>query len=452
MMKRCSMARIMFLASVVLAATGVVNAQESERQELKITLDDALNIALSDNPTIKVAEQQIEVKKVSKSEAWQSLLPSADFSGSVQYTVLAPVMKLNGMEFKMGADNTSTWNGQFQVSLPLFAPTVYATMNLTQSDLENAVEQSRSSKLDLINQVTKAYYQVILAQDSYDVLCKSLDQAQKNFDVVKSLYELGGTSEYDKISAEVQLRSLNPTVIQARNAVTLAKLQLSVLMGVDPELDIKIEGSLDDYEERLYNEALQTGSFSLDNNTNMRQLKLNETMLNQTLRVQKMNFMPTLALAGTYQLQSMQNTDWKVADYNWVKSSSIVLSLSVPIFRMGNFTKMRSTKLQISQLKENIDYTEKQLNIQARSYIDNMKANAEQVASNREAIEQAEKGREIASKRYEIGKGTILELNNSEVSLTQARLTYSQSIYNYLAAKADLDKVLGNEENINRGK
>ena len=66
---------------------------------------------------------------------------------------------------------------------------------------------------------------------------------------------------------------------------------------------------------------------------------------------------------------------------------------------MGNFTKIRSTKLQISQLQENMDYTEKQLSIQARSYIDNMKANAEQVASNREAIEQAEKGREIASKR-----------------------------------------------------
>ena len=433
----------MFLATAVLTATGV-NAQEAAGQ-VKITLDDALMIALSDNPTIKVAEQQIEVKKVSKNEAWQALLPSADFSGSVQYTLLAPVMKLNGMEFKMGADETSTWNGQFQVSLPLFAPTVYATINLTKSDLDNAVEQSRSSKLDLVNQVTKAYYQVILAQDSYDVLCKSLEQAQKNFDVVKSLYELGGTSEYDKISAEVQLRSLNPTVIQARNAVTLSKLQLKVLMGLDPEYEIVIEGSLEDYEDLLYNEALSAGSFSLENNTNMRQLKMNETMLNQTLRVQKMNFMPTLALAGTYQLQSMQNTDWNIGNYNWVKSSSIVLSLSVPIFRMGNFTKIRSTKLQISQLKENIDYTEKQLSIQARSYIDNMKANAEQVASNHEAIEQAEKGREIASKRYEIGKGTILELNNSEVSLTQAKLTYSQSIYNYLAAKADLDKVLGQE-------
>ena len=449
-MKRFLLVKTGFLIAAVMLCA-VVRAQEAGTV-VNLTLDDALKIALSENPTIKVAEQQIEVKKISKDEAWQALLPSVDFSGTIQYTVLAAEMKLNmgGQvnSFKMGQDNTSTWNGQFQVSLPLFAPTVYATMNLTKSDLDNAVEQSRSSKLDLVNQVTKAYYQVILAQDSYDVLCKSLEQAEKNFNVVKSLYELGGTSEYDKISAEVQLRSLNPTVIQARNAVTLAKLQLMVLMGIDPETEIVIEGSLEDYEDRLYGEALTSGDFSLANNTNMRQLKLNEVMLNQSLKVQKMNFMPTLALAGTYAFQSLYNKDWNIGQYEWAKSSSIVLSLSVPIFRMGNFTKIRSTKLQISQLSENIGYTEKQLNIQARSYVDNMKANAEQVASNREAIEQAEKGREIASKRYEIGKGTILELNNSEVSLTQAKLTYSQSIYNYLAAKADLDKVLGNEDNI----
>ena len=451
MMRRGFLCKTAFLAVVtVLAVTA--SAQEISGTALKVTLEDALRIALSDNPTIKVAEQQIEVKKVSKDEAWQALLPSVDFSGTIQYTVLAAVMKLNMggqvQSFKMGQDNTSTWNGQFQVSLPLFAPTVYATMNLTKSDLDNAVEQSRSSKLDLVNQVTKAYYQVILAQDSYDVLCKSREQAERNFNVVKSLYELGGTSEYDKISAEVQLRSLNPTVIQARNAVTLAKLQLMILMGMDPETEIVVDGSLEDYEDRLYGEALAAGSYSLDNNTNIRQLKLNETMLNQTLKVQKMNFLPTMALAGTYSLQSLYNKDWNVGEYEWAKSSSLVLSLSVPIFRMGNFTKLRSTKLQISQLNENIGYTEKQLNMQVRSYVDNMKANAEQVASNHEAIEQAEKGREIASKRYEIGKGTILELNNSEVQLTQARLTYSQSIYNYLAAKADLDKVLGNDENI----
>ncbi|OPZ39957.1 MAG: outer membrane channel protein [Bacteroidetes bacterium ADurb.BinA104] len=123
----------------------------------------------------------------------------------------------------------------------------------------------------------------------------------------------------------------------------------------------------------------------------------------------------------------------------------MILSVSIPIFKAGNFTKLRSTKLQISQLSESIDYTERQLGLQVKNYVDNMRASAEQAASNNEAIRQAEKGREIAGKRYETGKGTILELNNSEVALTQAKLTYSQSIYNYLAAKADLDKVLGRE-------
>ena len=427
MMKRVFLKRAGILIATALFSVAV-NAQETGGA-IKLTLDDALKIALSENPTIKVAEQQIEVKKISKDEAWQALLPSADFSGTVQYTVLAAVMKLNGMEFKMGQDNTSTWNGQIQVSLPLFAPTVYATMNLTKSDLDNAVEQSRSSRLDLVNQVTKAYYQVILAQDSYDVLCKSFEQAQKNFNVVNSLYELGGTSEYDKISAEVQLRSLNPTVIQARNAVTLAKLQLMILMGMDPETEIMVEGSLEDYEDRLYSEAI-----TLDNNTNMRQLKLNETMLNQTLRVQKMNFLPTLALAGTYSFQSLYNDNWNVFDYTWAKSSSIVLSLSVPIFRMGNFTKLRSTKLQISQLSHNIDYTEKQLGMQVRSYVDNMKANAEQeklIADLRKQLKdvKTQQDRERLTKEYALADKIFLSNKKFEEA-------------------GNLDKVLGNEEGI----
>jgi len=431
-----------------------VKAQENNLQPdlqadvLHLTLEDAIEIAICESPTIVVAEQQIELKKISNKEAWQALLPSADLTGTVQYTLLAATMKLNDMEFKMGRDNTSTWNGQVQVSLPVFAPTVYATMNLTKTDLLQAYEQSRSSRLDLVNQVTKAFYQLILAQDSYEVLQQSYAQAQANFDVVNSMYELGGTSEYDKISAEVQMRSLNPTVISARNAVNLAKLRLKVLMGIDSDCDIVVEGSLEDYEEDMYSELMEMEQVSLEGNTAIRQLDINEQLLNRNLTVQKQNFLPTMALVGSYSAQSLYNDDFRIADYSWANSSSLVLSFTMPLFKMGNFTKLRSTKLQISQLAQNRIDTERMIGMQARSYIDNMKASAEQVSSNREAILQAEKGREIAEKRYEIGRGTILELNNSEVSLTQARLTYSQSIYDYLAAKADLDMTLGVDENL----
>jgi outer membrane protein TolC len=84
--------------------------------------------------------------------------------------------------------------------------------------------------------------------------------------------------------------------------------------------------------------------------------------------------------------------------------------------------------------------------MQVTSYKSNMQASSEQVLSNKEAMNQANKALLISKKRYEVGKGTVLELNSSQVSLTQAELTYGQSIYDYLTAKADLDLVLGREK------
>ena len=83
--------------------------------------------------------------------------------------------------------------------------------------------------------------------------------------------------------------------------------------------------------------------------------------------------------------------------------------------------------------------------MQITSYQDNMSASSEQVCSIKENVMQAEKAVQIAGKRYEVGKGTVLELNTSQVQLTEAELTYNQSIYDYLVAKADLDQVLGRD-------
>ena len=101
--------------------------------------------------------------------------------------------------------------------------------------------------------------------------------------------------------------------------------------------------------------------------------------------------------------------------------------------------------MQIAQLRTNRDYTARQLEMQQQSYLNSMAASAEQVSSNKEAIVQAQKGRDIAEKLYEVGRGTVLELNSAEVALTQAKLTYTQAIFDYLSAKADLDKLQGKE-------
>ena len=108
-------------------------------------------------------------------------------------------------------------------------------------------------------------------------------------------------------------------------------------------------------------------------------------------------------------------------------------------------TAFKYNRIQIRQLEQNRLDTERKLNMQITSYQNNMAASSEQVVSNRENVMQAQKAVQIAGKRYEVGKGTVLELNTSQVQLTEAELTYNQSIYDYLVAKADLDQVLGKD-------
>ena len=437
----------MLLTAMALCAFGFAKAQteQTTQNTLTLTLDKALEIALDENPTIKVAAEEIALKKVASKEAWQSLLPEASLNGSLDHTIKAAEMKLNDMSFKMGQDGTNTANAGLSINLPLFAPAVYRAMSMTKTDIELAVEKSRASELDLINQVTKAYYQLMLAQDSYEVLQGSYKLAEDNFNVVNAKYQQGAVSEFDKISAEVQMRSIKPNVISAANAVTLAKLQLKVLMGITADVDIKTDDNLTNYESMLFANQLKEEDMSLENNTTMKQFELNMKLLEKNVKSLKTNFMPTLSMRFSYQYQSLYNPNINFFDYTWSNSSSLMFNLSIPLYRASNFTKVKSARIQMRQLDWNRIDTERKLNMQVVSYRNNMTASSEQVVSNKENVMQAEKAVQIAGKRYEVGKGTVLELNSSQVSLTQAQLTYNQSIYDYLVAKADLDQVLGKQ-------
>jgi outer membrane protein TolC len=280
------------------------------------------------------------------------------------------------------------------------------------------------------------------------VLQKSYKQSEDNFNVVNAKYEQGSVSEYDKISADVQVRSLKPALVSAGNGVNLAMLQLKVLLGMESDMPVSVVGNLKDYEMAMFTRQAQPQPENIvGGNTTLRQLDMNYDMLKRNLKLKYTNFMPTLALSFQYMYTTLGN-DWKISNYQWNPYSTLGLSLSIPLFKGGNFSQVKQAKLQLKQLDQTRINTERQLKMQAQSYLDNMSASSEQVVSNKEAVYQAEKGRTIAEKRYEVGRGTILELNSSEVALTQAQLTYNQSIYDYLVAKADLDLVMGVEDMI----
>ena len=432
------------LASTLSAGAQGVGENES-LGTMNLTLEKAIEIALAENPTIHVADKDIELKKIADKEAWQALLPTLDATLSLTNNIKVAEMVTGMGKFKMGVDGTTTAVGALALNLPVFAPAVYQNMKLTKEDILLAQEKARGSRLDLINQVTKAYYGALLSSDSYEVMKKNYNVAAANYEVVNNKYSVGRVSEYDKISAEVQMRNMNSSMVSAQTGKTLALLQLKVLMGVTADVDIAIDDSLKAYEGSLTMRDADVTGAELDNNSSLRQLDFNMAVLERSRKILRTNFMPTVALQLTGQYQSYANHDWNVFGYEYSPSSVLSIAVNIPIFHASTWTKLKSNKLQISQLEDNRVNARRQLLLAAESYRMNMASTIAQVESNAEAVRQADKAVQISGKRYEVGRGTILELNQSETALTQAELTYVQSIYEYLKNKADLDYTLGRE-------
>lgn len=446
MMKKCM--TLVVSALVTFMAPNISNAQGNSAASvgnMDLNLKKAIEIALAENPTIKVADKDIQLKEIADKEAWQNLLPSVSASMSLSHSIQVAAIKTAMGEFKMGADGTTTAMAGLTMTLPIYAPAVYQNMKMTKEDILLAQEKARSSRLDLVNQVTKAYYAALLAQDSRDVIKRSYDVAKQNFEVVDKKFQVGKVSEYDKISAEVQMRSMNSSVTSAETGLNLALLRLKVLMGINTAIDINIKDSLKDYEKDLTLSKTQVNENELVNNTALRQLDMNKNMLERANKILRTSFLPTVGMQLQGQYQSYSNDNWNVFKYKFSPSSTLALSVSVPIFQASNWTKLKSNKLQIEQLADTRTNTMRQLSMAAQSYRKNMISTITKLESDREAVKQANKAVTISAKRYDVGRGTILELNQSETALTQAELTYHQSIYDYLTNKADLDYTMGRE-------
>ena len=446
MNKKCM--TLIVSALVTLMVPGISRAQGNGAASvgnMNLNLKKAIEIALAENPTIRVADKDIQLKEIADKEAWQALLPSVSASISLSHSIQVAAIKTAMGEFKMGADGTTTATGGLTMTLPIYAPAVYQNMKMTKEDILLAQEKARSSRLDLINQVTKAYYAALLSKDSRDVIQRSYNVAKQNYEVVDKKFQVGKVSEYDKITAEVQMRSMGSSVTSAETGLTLALLRLKVLMGIKTDIDINITDSLKTYEKDLTLAKAEVNESELSNNTSVRQLDMSQNMLERSTKLLRTNFLPTVAmqLQGSY--TSYSNDNWNVFKYKYSPASSLALSVTIPIFQASNWTKLKSNKIQIDRLADTRTNTMRQLSMAAQSYRKNMLTTITKLESDREAVRQADKAVTISAKRYDVGRGTILELNQSETALTQAELTYHQSIYDYLTNKADLDYTLGRE-------
>ena len=334
---------IMLLPSL---AFTTVKAQDT----LVLDIKKALEIALSENPTVKLSNIEIQKKKYAQKGSYAALFPQVSFAADYNRTLKKQVMYMDGFDMgsteipgmedmpnmdegiEVGRDNN--WNLGFNASMPIVNAALWKSLSISAVDVELAIEQARSSKIAMVNQVKKGYYGVLLANDSYRVFKESYDNAMENYLDIKHKFEQGTVAEYDLIRANVTVKNSEPNMLQAENALVLAKWQLKALLGMDLDINIECEGQLTDFEKDLFGDFLSTDTTQA-NNTDLKQMDLQAKQLEKTLTMQKFDYLPTLSLTGLYQWTAMNN-DFKFKDYMWNPYSMVGLSLSIPIFSGGS--------------------------------------------------------------------------------------------------------------------
>ena len=450
------MKKLLSLLCLSLLSWGLTQAQQSETANggtLALSLDEAIELALTDNPTVKVANLEIERYDYVRKQVVATLYPQVDASAQYSLAIRRQEMA-QGLSF--GGKNT--FNVAGSVSLPLFVPAVYRQMKMTRTQMESAVESARATRIDLVAAVRAAYYNVLLAEQSLEVLNEAVVTTQRVVDNTRDLYENGLAAEYDYLTAQVQLSNLKPQVLQAQSAIEVTKLQLKMYLSIPEEVDVEVRGSLDDFRTQvLLGEDYTT---DVSENTTLRSLDIQRDLLEHQEKLIQTSRMPTIAAFGQISYIGQERSDLggllggamggastaEQSKFWWQYPINVGAQISIPLFAGFKKTnQLREVRNQMKQLDIQRQYAEDGIRLQVEQSINTLITARETMLSNELTVEQATKAYDITLTRYNAGAGTILELNASQLSLTQAQLSYSQSIYDYLNAYAQYEKALGVE-------
>ena len=435
--------QILSALTILLVASG--GMAQAPTDTLRLSLDDCLRIALNENPTVKVAEMEIERVDYSKKETIGKLFPDISFSGQYSRTLAKQTMYMDTgegtMAIKVGRDNTHSVG--FNATVPIIMPTLWKSLKLSDNQILQNVEAARASRLSLVKKEKNAYFAYLLAVDSKAVLEENHSTAKFNADIYAKKYELGTASEYDVLRSSVAVTNIEPSILEAENVITQCLLQLKVLMGMDVNINFLPNDALENYRNSMFNTQVAADT-ALVNNTNLRTLDLQTDYLKKALDVQKMSWFPTLTGSINYMWLSMSNGS-PFKNFTWSPTSTAGLTLSIPISSGGQrYFKQKQAEVSLREMKWQRENLERSLQMQVQVQQDNINKSLKQIATNEGGVRQAKKANDIMQESFRIGAASFIQLLDTEDALLSARLAYYQAIYNYLVGQSDLEYVLGN--------
>jgi outer membrane protein len=407
-----------------------------------LTLKDAISLAFQANKDIQIQEKGIDVARANILEARSRFLPHLNLGAS--YTKNDKVLAQNifagfSNDNQVGLFlNESLYNGGADI----------ANYNQAKLNLQAAEETLRAKKLDVEFEAKRLYYGLLFAYESERIARDLVGQAQEHYQNVEDKFKHGTASRFDVLQSKVQVSLLMPQLVEAGNDVNYIKAELNKLLSRKVDIPIEVKEHLEyapieiKEEEFLQTAYLRKPELALKN--------LGVDISKWSISMAKSGYRPDVSIQAELNQRSGNTGNLMDTKHrNW----NAGVSVTVPIFEgFSTKAKVDAAKAQYSQAILDKDNLSDQIAVDIRkSCLDLKKAEAI-IVSQKDNIGEAREALRISEISYDNGVAINLDVLDAQVSLAQIQRNLAGGIYDYLIAKAYLDRSMAESMEVSNEK
>lgn len=417
------------IVSLVIFLLALQTGVQAEMVEL--SLDECVALALKNNPAVKIVEAD-------KEKAFWAVKEAAAGKGvSITYTHSDTREKYPPSTIRPYYSFSTTFDNNFTLSLPLYSGgRLEGLIEKAKINAQIADQEVSKTKQQIMLNAITAYYNVLQARNMLQVNQESVDSLAAHLKNVELQYDVGIVAKSDVLRSQVELANAQQNLIKAQNAYDLSLANLNNVIGLPLDSQIKVKEEL---TREPYTLSLdQSVEYALANRPEFFQAKATIDSARQGVRVAKSGFLPSLSLSGSM--------DWNDHDFPGAKNNnwSVVLAVSLNVFDSGlTRAKINEAQMDVDKAREQARQTKDGISLEVRQAYLNMKEAEKRIDTSGVAVTKAEEDFKIARIRYSAGVGTNLDVIDAQVALTQAKTNYVQSLYDYNASRANLNKAMG---------
>jgi outer membrane protein TolC len=411
-----------------------------------LSLDEALNVALTQNPAILKSQQDIEATHGVVVQTKAIALPRLRAYGDYTFNNGTEEFALFAGQPPLSFQQDQSWNAGIRLEQSIYEGGRMRSAFRTARHLqEQALQQHRSTVNNTLLEVRTAYYDTLLSAQQIVVNEKSVALLQKELEDAQRRYDAGTVPKFDVLRAEVQVANARPRLSRSRNSWRISKNNLASLLGYDlptniwDNIPLQLSGQLErqPYEIDLPHALAQ----AIQNRPELAVIRESRALAREDVVNARSGYKPSVQIFGGYQGRSSGfQDDLGITVDGWVAGAQANWNLFDGLSTQG---KVREAKAK--ERKADVEEADavRQIELEVRTSYSSFVEAQEVLDSTEKVVEQAEEALRLATSRYEAGTGTQLDVLAAETSLTEARTTKNVALRDYAVALARLERAIG---------